>query len=150
MACDKPLVGISSLDALVFPLGGFSDPVCALIDARKNEVYACWYRFVNGVMEKQTQETVLSPETAAARENGSCLFVGTGAGVYREVILKVTAGRARFAPSFQNDINPEVVAHLAIQGFREDQTVSPDDFAPVYIRPPDAVAARPAGPVDNS
>jgi tRNA threonylcarbamoyladenosine biosynthesis protein TsaB len=149
LACDRPLVGVSSLDALAFPLGGYSDPICVMIDARKNEVYACWYRYINNNLEKLTDETVMRPEKAVTRKNGACLFVGTGAQVYRDLIQKNTNGRARFAPSFQNDINPEVVAHLAIRRFRENQTASPDDFAPVYIRPPDAVAARPAVPVDN-
>ena len=150
LACDKPLAGISGLDALAFPLSEYSGPICTLIDARKSEVYACWYRFVNSAMEKLTDETVLPPEDAVLRENGACLFVGTGAQIYHDMIQKNTNGRARFAPVFQNDINPEVVAHLAIRRFRENRTESPDDFAPVYIRPPDAVAMRPPGPVDNS
>ncbi len=150
LACDKPLVGISSLDALAYPFSDYTGLICSLIDARKNEVYACWYRHINSSMEKLTAEEVLDPEKAALREDGPCLFVGTGALVYRDLIKKTAGSKALFAPAYQNDIRPEVLAHMALALFRESDTYPPESFIPVYIRPPDAVAARPKVPFDNS
>jgi tRNA threonylcarbamoyladenosine biosynthesis protein TsaB len=149
-ACGRPLAGISSLEALAYPFSDCDFPVCALIDARKNQVYACWYQSRDNRLEPLTSEEVLLPEEAAARFNGPCLFVGTGAEVYRTIIEKTAGGEARFALPFQNDIRPEAVAHLGMRRLRNNDTDSTDGFTPVYIRPPDAIAARSACPRDKS
>lgn len=148
-ACNKPLAGISSLDALAYPFSDCACPICALIDARKHEVYACWYRYTNNRLEKLTAEEVLAPDKAAGKFNGPCLFVGTGAEAYRTAIEKTAGGDARFALPFQNDIRPEVIAHLGIQRLRDSDTDPLDSFAPIYIRPPDAIACRPDALRDN-
>jgi tRNA threonylcarbamoyladenosine biosynthesis protein TsaB len=148
-ACGKPVTGVSSLEALAYPFSDWAFPVCALIDARKGQVYACWYRFKDDRPEPLTDEEVLPPKEAAARFSGPCLFVGTGAGVYRSVIEGIAGSEARFALPFQNDIRPETVAHLGLRRLRDKETESLDDFAPVYIRPPDAIISRPASLRDN-
>ena len=66
-ASGKPLTGISSLEALAYPFTACPDPICALIDARKNEVYACWYRHHTGRLESLSDETV-QVHAAAPRE----------------------------------------------------------------------------------
>jgi tRNA threonylcarbamoyladenosine biosynthesis protein TsaB len=142
-ACDKPLAGISSLDALAYPFSDCACSICAMIDARKNQVYACWYRYMNNRLEKLMAEEVLAPETAAGRFGGPCLFIGTGAEAYRTVIEKIAGKDARFALPFQNDIRPEVVAHMGLRRLRENDPDPPESFAPVYIRPPDAIVSRP-------
>ena len=148
-AWDRPLAAISSLDALAYPCSECRQTICALIDARKNQVYACWYRYRGRTMEKLTDEEVLPPEAAAGRFNGDCLFVGTGADVYRTVIEKAAGATARFMPPFQNDIRPEVVAHLGMQRLNDREADDPADLAPVYVRPPDAIIGRPTRPGDN-
>ncbi len=148
-ACDKPLTGVSSLDALAFPFRECAEPVCALIDARKDEVYACWYRFDGDTMGKLTPEEVLAPERAAATFDGPRLFIGTGARAYRGIIEQAAGKDARFVLPFQDDIRPETVAHLGLAQLRGHLTEPLERFAPVYIRPPDAVVARPPGRRDN-
>ncbi len=141
-ACGKPLAGVSSLDALAYPFCRCDQRVCALIDARKNQVYACWYRSKGQTMEKLTAEEVLPPETAAGKFDGACLFVGTGAEAYRAVIEKKAGSGARFALPFQNDIRPDAIGHLGMQRLSDNDTDKLDDFTPVYIRPPDAIVSK--------
>ncbi|MEW6079818.1 MAG: tRNA (adenosine(37)-N6)-threonylcarbamoyltransferase complex dimerization subunit type 1 TsaB [Thermodesulfobacteriota bacterium] len=145
----KPVTSVSSLEALAYPFSGCVFPVCALIDARKGQVYACWYRFRDNALEPLTGEVVIPPEEAAARFSGPCLFVGTGAGVYRSVIESIAGSEARFALPFQNDIRPETVAHLGLRRLRDNDTESLDGFTPVYVRPPDAIVSPPAVLRDN-
>ncbi|MDO9079453.1 MAG: tRNA (adenosine(37)-N6)-threonylcarbamoyltransferase complex dimerization subunit type 1 TsaB, partial [Desulfuromonadales bacterium] len=47
-ACQRPLFGLSSLQLLAAALPYAALPVCALIDARKKEVYAATFSTVTG------------------------------------------------------------------------------------------------------
>ncbi len=57
-----PLVGISSLQTLACQVPGTTLPVCALLDARKQEVYAGLYQWRDGLPQPLGEERVLDPE----------------------------------------------------------------------------------------
>lgn len=139
LANNKPVVGISSLDALACQFMGCSLPVCVLLDARKSEVYARRYRFISGNMEPITDEQTLSPQAAVADITEPCLFAGPGAAVYWDVIEDAVGQDAFFAPGFQNTIRPEAVAYLGSRRLLKNDVDDPDTLTPVYIRQPDAV-----------
>lgn len=139
LANNKPVVGISSLDALACQFAGSTFLVCALLDARKSEVYARLYRFADNNLAPVTDERVLSPQMAVADITEPCLFVGPGAMVYRDVIEAAIGKNAFFAPDFANIIRPEAVAFLGARRLRAGDADDPDTLTPVYIRQPDAV-----------
>lgn len=141
-AWDKPLAGVSSLEALAFPFTGGLLPVCALIDARKGQVYSGRYASDQDGFIRLNEEKALSPEEAAAVDQ-PCLFVGSGATAYRETITSVAGNQAKFAPPTQNSIRPEVVAFLGRQRLLAGQADDPAAFAPLYVRAPDATINNP-------
>ena len=49
----KPVVGVSSLDALAWQCAQSAYLICPLLDARKKEVYACRYRYKNNELKKE-------------------------------------------------------------------------------------------------
>ncbi len=61
-ATNKPVVGVSSLAALAYPQLSMNPnaTVCAMIDARRNEVYAGFYR-----LDDNGQIIAIEPESAA-------------------------------------------------------------------------------------
>ena len=97
-ASTKPVVGISSLDALAMQTSLSPSLVCPLLDARRDEVYCSRYRFQNGKMMKETEENVFPPETAIRDINEPCRFVGNGARLYRTEITDIMGDLAVFAP----------------------------------------------------
>jgi len=122
-ALDRPVVGISALDALAASLDDAAGPVAALIDARRGQVYA---RLFIGPDE------ALSLEEAARRiaEIGANVaLIGNGAAVLAEAFpaLKFARIDDRVAPS------PEALARLAAAA---DPAMHLP--RPLYLRAPDA------------
>jgi tRNA threonylcarbamoyladenosine biosynthesis protein TsaB len=137
-ASGKPIVGISSLEALAAQVALSRDLICPLIDARKGEVYFSRYRSMNGLLKKQTDELVTHPESALDDLKESCLFVGNGALLYKRIILEKLGRLASFAPMTHHTIRASAVAHLSMAKFNAQDTDKIEKFSPHYIRKSDA------------
>ena len=142
---DKPVVGISSLAALAWQCGWSLGLTCAMIDARKQQVYCGRYRFENDELKKEGGEHVLTPEAAVGDIDVPCLFVGTGAQMYQEKIRAILGERVRFPLAGWHSLRASSVAFLSRSRFDSRQT---DDIAllvPNYIRKSDAERNRASG-----
>ncbi|MBO5408725.1 MAG: tRNA (adenosine(37)-N6)-threonylcarbamoyltransferase complex dimerization subunit type 1 TsaB [Clostridia bacterium] len=96
-AHNKPLVEISTLDALAENIPDFSGYVCPMLDARRQEVYTTVYH--NGV--KILEDTPLSLTELfefLKSKRGKVMFLGDGAENYRDIIRKALPKKAVFAP----------------------------------------------------
>jgi len=138
LAVDKPLVGVSTLQALAMQAPDVSIPVFALIDARKNEVYAAQYHWQEGVPELVDSEIVADPERVLAGISGHALFIGDGSTAYRTLIVRQLGDRACFAPWSANILRAGSAAMLALAKYRNSEVSTPELLNPVYIRPSDA------------
>jgi len=147
LATGKPCAGFSTLAVLAmnFPLAGA--PVCALLDARKGEVYAGLYDCSASTVPLELfDECVMAPEPfldrLLATVDGPVVFVGDGAQRYREAIATRLEERAIFAAFPQQAGNAANGARLALERFRSGQAVEPARLLPVYIRPSEAEYAK--------
>jgi len=138
VASEKPVVGISSLETLAFQVSYSRDLICPILDARKGEVYFSRYRFLNGHLKRQTKERVAPPDKAVDDLNESCLFVGNGALLYKEMILEKMGEFASFAPMVQNTIRASTIAYLSMAKFENNDTDEIEKILPYYIRKSDA------------
>ena len=123
-ALDRPVVGVSALDALAASADRAAT-VAALIDARRGQVYA---RFWRGG-EPEGPAEALSLDAAAARiaDLGSdAVLVGSGAALFAEVAV----GRPALTLAGPA---PEALARLAAAA---DPASAP--ARPLYLRAPDA------------
>jgi len=123
-ALDRPVVGISTLDALAASAGPGA-ATAALIDARRGQIYARFWR--DGAAEGPAEALSIEAarERAAALGEGA-LLVGSGAAL----IAGEVPGAAALdlvGPS------PEALARLAAAA---DPAASPP--RPLYLRAPDA------------
>lgn len=138
IASGKPVVGISSLDALAMQSNFSPYLIFPLLDARKGEVYFSRYRFKDFLLKKEMEEQVLPPDKAVCNIKEPCIFIGNGAFLYREVILDRIEDFARFAFSFQNTIRASTVAYLGMDRLKNNDTDDVFTLVPKYIRKPDA------------
>ena len=138
VASGKPVVGISSLEALATQCTFASYLICPLIDARKGEVYFARYRFSGGVLKKVIGAGVLPPGDAVSNINEPSLFVGNGAKLYHDIIAQKVGEQAYFALPWQNTIRALTVAQLSIGRFEKKDTDDIAMFVPQYIRKSDA------------
>lgn len=134
-----PMIGISSLDLLAFPLRHADRTVATVIDARKGEVFYAFYRPVPGGMQRVTEPQVGRPDDLVAdlmARGQHTLCVGDGALRYREVI--VDAMRCDVAEQFLSYPSAAPLVQLAhARALREDW-VNPWEIQPLYLRAPDA------------
>ncbi|MDM8518001.1 tRNA (adenosine(37)-N6)-threonylcarbamoyltransferase complex dimerization subunit type 1 TsaB [Desulfobacterales bacterium HSG16] len=136
-ASGKPLVGISNLDALAFQIGISPYPVCVMLDARKKEVYCRTYKVDGKKIETMSAETVSRADEVVKSMDEPCLFVGSGAVLYKDIVSDLM-GQSFFLPEPMNILRAGTIAHMSMDRFRAGETDDPALFAPRYIRKPDA------------
>jgi tRNA threonylcarbamoyladenosine biosynthesis protein TsaB len=134
----KPVVGVSSLDALASQAIAPSHLVCPLLDARKGEVYFSYYKVDCDVLKKQRGEAAQTPEEAIEGIHEPCIFIGDGAQHYERTIAKKMGSLASFAPSHLNVIRAFSVANIALGRFKRAETEDAASIRPRYIRKSDA------------
>jgi tRNA threonylcarbamoyladenosine biosynthesis protein TsaB len=140
-AVGRPVVGVSALETLAWPLLQHGAPVCALIDARRKEVYCGVYgRSANG-LEALVPERVAPPQAAIDGISGPCFYVGSGARLYRQEIETWKGADARFAPAFQQHPDAAVVAWLTTKRLAAEG-VAAAELRPLYLRKSDAQIHR--------
>jgi tRNA threonylcarbamoyladenosine biosynthesis protein TsaB len=133
-ALDKPVAGVSCLEALAYPWCGFPFLICALLDARKKEVYSSLYRFDDGFLLKIGEEKVLSIEKAVGEINEKCLFVGSGALLHQRAIVDKIGGLAIFPSPNAHVVRASSVARLGLCRFMNKQERLSSEILPVYLR----------------
>jgi len=137
-AQQKPIIGISSLEALAWQCSQSTYVICPVLDARKKEVYYCRYRFDRGELRKLCSENIGSPAEAVYGIKEPCILVGNGAHIYQDTILNELGDLANFAALSQHVIRASSVASLSLVRFSEGKTDDVAMLVPHYIRKSDA------------
>ncbi|MCP4021616.1 MAG: tRNA (adenosine(37)-N6)-threonylcarbamoyltransferase complex dimerization subunit type 1 TsaB [Desulfobacteraceae bacterium] len=136
-ALSKPEVGISSLDGIAWRFYHSDVPVCAMMDAKRKEVYCALYRFQDGDLAEKSDEMVFSPENAIDMAGERILFVGSGARAYKALIEDRTNGQALFADNFENHVSASALVR-ALYSKENGLNLSENFLNPTYIRKSDA------------
>jgi tRNA threonylcarbamoyladenosine biosynthesis protein TsaB len=138
LASMKPIVGVSSLEALAYQLFGSDKLVCPMMDARRSEVYAARYRFNNLKFEIDKPPMALSPEKAIENISEPCILIGDGALLYQDLIRDVLGSMAVFTNFTQHLIRASTVGYIAMQRFKTYDTDEVSLIKPFYLRKSDA------------
>lgn len=144
-ATGKPIVPVPTLEAFAwnFPFSRY--PVCTMLDARKKEVYAALFRWVDGgfarlIDETSTKVDMLLEEIKTGKGKGDrgffeqIIFAGEGALLYRKEITEVLGGRAVFAPPDRMVPSPAVIASVGLRKALREEFSDPVSLIPLYIR----------------
>ncbi len=145
VALDRPLVGVTSLDALALPLCGRGKTVIAALDARKGEVYGALYADDGRVL---VAACTAGPEAFARQvaetvPEGVVLGAGEGVTAWRAAFESVLGDRLLAVAPFENHVRASVLATLGAA-----RAGAPDDRAvlePTYLRRPEAEIKLAAG-----
>ena len=141
-AADRPLLGVSALEALAtiaHDAGAAADSLTATwIDAWRGEVYAALYE---GTRELEAP-IVASPD-ALLRRLGTTRFIGDGIPPNTATIRAALGARATF-PADLTPLLAGAVARIASRRAAEGDLPAADAIEPVYVRRPDAELARDA------
>lgn len=137
-----PMIPISSLDLLAYPLRHARSLVVPAIDARRNELYYALYRPVPGGVQRASDYEVGSLDDLVAEleaRGEEALLCGDGAlrfaSAFGDVEHVELAGPAHAAPSLA------ALAELAIARYQREEFCGADDVLPLYLRKSDAELA---------
>lgn len=139
MVSQHPVVPVSTLEALARNVSSSAYPVCPLLDARREEVFAALFRQdEKGQWIRLLPDQVIAPCDLLQQLSGPITFVGEGAVRYQALIQKGMGEKACFAPADMQWPSAAVVAHLGLARLLQGETVQAKEIRPLYLRRPDA------------
>jgi tRNA threonylcarbamoyladenosine biosynthesis protein TsaB len=134
-----PMIGVTSLDLLAFPLRHSSRRIVCAIDAGRGEIFHASYRHSPGGVQRITEAEVATPADLASdlgATNDELLLVGDGALRYRDAFAELR--RAELADGgFAHPDAGSLVQLAHARALREDFVASVE-LSPLYLRKPDA------------
>lgn len=138
----KPVAGISTLDALAAPFRDNAEQICAMLDARRGEVYTAIYRSGASGMISIMPARAAFPEQVLEQfrktTSGPVVFAGDGALLYKDQITAGLGDRACFAEAGQHAIRASVVGKLGMEQIINGKPFDAFTLVPLYLRRSDA------------
>lgn len=141
LAHGSPCVGISTLALMAMNLSHAAYPVCPLLDARKNEVYAGLYRCTDWPAPLM-EDCALPPSALLERLSGPTIFLGDGALRYRQLIEERLGPKALFASPSHYLPHAAHGILLAEAAHRDGRSFPADQLLPNYLRLSEAELSR--------
>lgn len=136
-ASERPLVVVPTLDALAHRLIDWCDEekvVCAVLDAKRDEVYSAWYEKRGQRMEKKSSDCLSRREDFLRSLASKSSIVLTGEDAERLLEQLNRLGGIAIAPSELRRASARAVAALGLQLLREGKTADVSSVEPTYLK----------------
>jgi tRNA threonylcarbamoyladenosine biosynthesis protein TsaB len=142
MVTGKPVVGVSSLDAIAMnarvPRSHKSVQVCVINDARRSMVYSSLYDKKDGVIIRRREYQLEPVAKVLEGLSGEIVFIGDAVPAYRERIM---VDAHDFRPSFEPEKywlpKAAELARIGFQRLLKGEVDKIETLAPLYLYPED-------------
>jgi tRNA threonylcarbamoyladenosine biosynthesis protein TsaB len=137
-AAEVPLYGVSTLDIIA---ANCSDTrlICSVLDARKKEVYASFYRCDRAGRPQRVSDIIaVSPEVLAERIDEPVLMVGDGLSAYATLWRSTLGDKITIAPAQLWSPSAATLGLIAGEGAETDTFLDIASAVPLYVRASDA------------
>ena len=144
-AVQKPVISISTLDALAYNLQMSNALICPMIDARNSQVFTAIYKFVDGRLEKLTDYMGIhiNELTDIIRPmEGKIVLLGDACNMHKDYFIGEVGERVSIAPPNIALAKASSVAVLARNAFVDGKLESCYDMVPFYLRKSQAERER--------
>jgi len=138
LATSKPFVKIDTLEALALQAMPTSNKICAILDARKKEVYTASFCGNGNVLERLTPDRALTPSQLCQEIKEATIFVGTGLDSYGTLLTTQLGGKFISTQSKCADTVAACAARLAQNCFENKKTTNLDELTIKYVRKSEA------------
>lgn len=132
----KPIVGVSTLEALAYNLP-YNEIIVPMIDARRERVYTGIYTWENGIIKTLMKPDVIEVKELLAildKDYSNVVVNGDGSIIFKDLIKDVLKDKVKFATIGQNMCRASSICELALLKYKNNIV---DDFytlAPDYLR----------------
>ncbi|HEX9665312.1 MAG TPA: tRNA (adenosine(37)-N6)-threonylcarbamoyltransferase complex dimerization subunit type 1 TsaB [Thermodesulfobacteriota bacterium] len=137
-----PIVGVSSLEVLSRNLLHTPYTICTIIDARRKQVYAAFFKCIGDEPIRLKEDCLINPVELIAMISEGTIFVGNGAVLYRDLIEKSLGNHAMFCTSSFNFPKASHCAQVAINKMSGDNKGEISQFSPQYLSKADAEISK--------
>lgn len=142
MGAKKPCIGVSTLEALAENLTDSCGIICAVMDARCNQVYTASFTMKNGVLTRITSDSACTIDELGKELKGyidPITLVGDGAELCFKMLEKKIPTLRMASPSNRR----QRASGVALAAFRHtDEAVEAAALTPTYLRLPQAERER--------
>jgi tRNA threonylcarbamoyladenosine biosynthesis protein TsaB len=136
LATGKPIVGVSTLEALAMNAFPSRRLICPLVDALKNQVYAGLYRMgLDGLPEAVAPDRLTDIDFLVKTLAGEEVdFVGEAAVLYQKLICEEGAGESALQTCRCCRFSASSVGLIGLHRYQHGRTEDPLTFSPSYLR----------------
>jgi tRNA threonylcarbamoyladenosine biosynthesis protein TsaB len=136
LATGKPVVGVSTLEALALNAAPSSRLICPMLDARKNQVYACLYRIGPEGLPKAEGPEKLTDVTQFLQDldQEEVVFLGDGALRYEKLIRETMKGREILCSGSHHRLMASAVGLIGLHQYQKGFIMNTLNFIPRYLR----------------
>lgn len=135
---DKPVIGVSTMEALAMNIPYADKPICPILDARKKEVYAGIYRCDGNRLERIMDDKAIKPAVLLENIKEPTIFIGGGIDVIFNSEPRTPNPKLVFAPSHLWLIRAVNIGLLAWKKFKGGEIDTPEAVGLNYLRPSEA------------
>lgn len=135
-----PMIGVSSLDLVAYPIRHCQKLIVAAIDARRDEIFHANYRQVPGGIQRVSEPVAITPGDLSAEllaSSDEVQLVGDGAIRYADLFNDLK-GVEPAEPGLAFPSASSLVQLAHAKALRED-FIKPSELKPLYLRKPDAL-----------
>lgn len=146
-AGNKKCIGVSSLQALAMNVSRGSGIVCAVMDARRNQLYNALFEINGSKLKRLTPDRVITKDELYAELSeykGKIYIVGDGYAIAKEALSSLDCPETAETEKYQNAYS---VARLGLESYNalsesEREGLTAAALSPVYLRASQAERER--------
>ncbi|MEG1995989.1 MAG: tRNA (adenosine(37)-N6)-threonylcarbamoyltransferase complex dimerization subunit type 1 TsaB, partial [Oscillospiraceae bacterium] len=146
LATNKPCIAVSTLHALALNVSLFDGVICAVMDARCNQVYCALFNSNANELQRITNDEAIPIEELEVKLKTfqkNIILVGDGALLcYNSLSDKIS--NLSLSPKSQMLQKASSVGLLGVSAYNNGQTLTCDELMPLYLRLPQAQREREA------
>ncbi len=138
LATSKPFVKIDTLEALALKAMPTANKICAILDARKKEVYTASFYGNGAVLERLTPDRALTPSQLCQEIKEPTIFLGTGLDSYSSFLISQLGRNFIQIKSKCPDTVAACAARLAENSFENKKKTHLHELTIKYVRKSEA------------
>ena len=132
-AVKKPIIGVSTLEAIAYNLRYTDRLICPILDARKDEVYGAVFRGDQNLLRK-SNDLCVPIETLLSHIDDDAIFVGDGLQRYAPVVQEQFGDEVPLADPIFNVPRGASIARIGYNRLLNGQSGDYFSLTPNYVR----------------
>ena len=134
------IVGVSSLEILANNIPPTHKSICAIIDAKRGEVYSAFFEFKDGKIRQVRDNKIETIEELCNEIDNDTIFVGDAVSIYGDILKETMNGLATIAGEPFNVPKSSNCALIGLKKINEGFEDDPVQLVPDYLRKSDVDA----------